>query len=83
MRGRVQRVAFRASTRRKARTLAIAGSATNQADGSVVVIAQGEESQLKLLLEWLHRGPALARVDGVAWEEQGIDELLGDSFREA
>lgn len=71
VRGRVQGVFFRGSTARRARELALRGSAENQADGSVVVLAAGESAALAELTQWLKRGPPMARVD--ALESEDID----------
>lgn len=71
MRGRVQLVMFRDFTRRNARRLGITGTVQNMNDGSVRVIAEGEENALRKFLTCLHKGPIFARVDKVeeAWNE--------------
>jgi len=76
--GRVQRVGFRAATRRRARALGLTGRARNLEDGRVEVIAAGSEEALQALREWLDRGPALARVDSV--EELGECDACGCGF---
>lgn len=68
VRGRVQGVYFRASTREEAVRLGLCGYAQNLPDGSVAVLADGPEEAITSLLEHLHRGPRHARVDGVEWE---------------
>ena len=65
IRGRAQGVFFRASTRRVAESLGITGHAVNLPDGDVEVLACGEPAALDQLGEWLHDGPAHARVDEV------------------
>lgn len=65
VRGKVQGVWFRASTRDEAQRLGVRGHARNLADGSVEVLAVGEADALDALERWLHAGPALARVDAV------------------
>jgi acylphosphatase len=65
IKGRVQGVWFRDSTRRVAEPLGIRGSAINLADGSVEVVACGTEEALAKLNSWLHQGPPQARVDEV------------------
>jgi acylphosphatase len=67
--GRVQGVWFRESTRQQAEPLAITGYAKNLPDGSVEVLACGEPDALDRLGNWLHRGPAMARVDRVDCED--------------
>lgn len=74
MRGRVQGVGFRATTMDEARCLGLAGWARNRVDGTVEVVAEGPAPQLRLFLDYLHRGPRGAHVTTVAedWsQEQG------------
>lgn len=66
--GRVQGVFFRASTRERAIALGLDGWARNLPDGSVEVLARGDEAALDSLREWLRRGPPLARVTEVRCE---------------
>ena len=75
--GRVQGVFFRASTREQALRLGLSGSASNRADGSVEVIASGDEAALVELERWLHRGPPAARVDSVRREALPDQDLRG------
>jgi acylphosphatase len=63
--GKVQGVYFRHSARLEANRLRVRGLARNLPDGSVEVLAQGSQSDVDALREWLHRGPARARVDTV------------------
>jgi len=63
--GRVQGVFFRASARDEALRLGLTGHAINRRDGSVEVIACGDEAALAQLERWLHAGPPLARVASV------------------
>lgn len=65
VRGRVQGVFFRASTQREAKRLGLTGWVKNRADGSVEVLAEGEEDELKELIAWANRGPSAARVERV------------------
>ena len=65
VRGKVQGVWFRASTREKAVRLGLRGHAVNLANGGVEVLAVGEAGALDALERWLHRGPPLARVESV------------------
>jgi acylphosphatase len=67
VKGRVQGVWFRESTRRQAGALGITGYAKNLADGSVEVLACGESAALQRLAEWLEVGPPAARVTRVEW----------------
>ena len=77
VRGRVQGVFFRASTREQALKLGIAGHARNLADGNVEVIACGTDEALDELQKWLHRGPPSARVESVQREELPEQKMQG------
>jgi acylphosphatase len=63
--GRVQGVYYRRSAQRVAESLGVTGSARNLPDGRVEVVAWGGDAALARLVEWLHEGPALARVESV------------------
>lgn len=69
VRGKVQGVFFRASTRKVALELGLLGWAKNCPDGSVEVLASGPENAVSQLTTWLQQGPAHARVDDVKCEE--------------
>ncbi|HOF86502.1 MAG TPA: acylphosphatase [Armatimonadota bacterium] len=64
--GRVQGVQYRAFVRRHAAALGLTGWVRNRADGSVEVVAEGDDALLAVLERLLRDGPPLARVDGVA-----------------
>ena len=63
--GRVQGVWFRDSTRRKARELGVYGWVKNRRDGSVEVLVEGPEMNVKELIAWCNHGPPHARVSRV------------------
>jgi len=63
--GRVQGVGFRYWVGRKAAELDLAGSATNLADGSVEVVAEGSENACRELLAALASGAGPGRVTRV------------------
>ncbi len=65
VKGRVQGVFFRATTRRKATELGLHGCVSNLPDGSVEVIAWGEPRSLQALETWLWQGPPAAQVNEV------------------
>lgn len=63
--GRVQGVFFRDSCRQEASRLGVAGSARNLPDGTVEVIAEGEDEAVIALINWCKEGPSYADVDSV------------------
>jgi acylphosphatase len=65
VKGRVQGVFFRASAQREARRLGVTGWVKNRADGSIELLAEGEEDAIKEIVGWANHGPTSARVDGV------------------
>lgn len=68
--GYVQGVNFRFYTRQQARLLGLWGWVRNMPDGRVEAVFEGERAPVDRMLEWCHRGPPSASVDGVetAWE---------------
>ncbi|MCS7115566.1 MAG: acylphosphatase [Nitrososphaerota archaeon] len=68
--GRVQGVFFRAETRREAKKQGVKGWVRNTPDGKVEAIFEGEEENVKQLIEFCKRGPPGARVTkvDVKWE---------------
>jgi acylphosphatase len=77
VKGKVQGVWFRDSTRREAESLRITGYARNLANGDVAVLASGDSDALDALERWLHDGPPLARVDEVLKKEKEYQPLTG------
>ena len=78
--GRVQGVFFRAHTEIEANKLGITGWVRNNADGTVELLACGNEKQLDQLIQWCSCGSPLARVDHVAVESIEHSDFF-DSFR--
>jgi acylphosphatase len=66
--GRVQMVLYRDSARRRARKLGLVGWVMNEPDGTVKVVAEGEEEKLKEFIKWCYNGSMLARVEKVEVE---------------
>lgn len=69
IRGKVQGVWFRDSTRRKALELGLAGYVRNEPDGSVRVEAEGAADALEALTDWCRQGPPRAEVTSLEKEE--------------
>ena len=74
VRGRVQGVGFRWFVRERARALGLAGWVRNRADGSVELLAIGDDASLQRLRALLRAGPAGAHVSDV--EEQNEDPIV-------
>ncbi len=69
--GRVQMVMYRDFAQRKARKLGLVGTVQNLKDGSVSLVAEGEESKLEEYVEYLNKGSILSKVNNVRieWSE--------------
>ena len=65
IKGKVQGVFYRQSTKEKAKSIGIGGTVKNEEDGSVHIIATGSKEQLDELVQWCQRGPAKAKVEKV------------------
>jgi acylphosphatase len=65
IRGRVQGVYYRASTRAQARRLGVCGWVRNEADRTVTAQVQGAREAVEALVSWCQQGPPHARVDRV------------------
>ena len=76
--GRVQGVWFRGWTRAEAERLGLRGWVRNAADGSVEAVIAGPEDAVEAMVAALHRGPEMARVDGVEVAASG--EAVPEGF---
>lgn len=82
VRGMVQGVGFRWYVRDEASRLDLVGWVSNQADGSVEVVAEGTEEALNQLLLALWEGPVGSAVSDVAVRhEPSRGNLTGFSIR--
>jgi len=63
--GRVQGVGFRAFIYNLARNLDLKGSVKNMLDGTVQIIIQGSENEIKRLIELSYNGPSLSHVANI------------------
>lgn len=63
--GVVQGVGFRFWTMGKAEELGLTGEVRNASDGSVAVVAEGPEAQVRALLDWLKSDRTPGRVERV------------------
>lgn len=65
MRGRVQGVFFRATCADEARSRGVCGWVTNQPDGTVEAVFEGEDKAVAAMVEWSRKGPPHAHVTDV------------------
>ncbi len=81
IRGKVQGVSFRYYAKDAADALGLDGFVRNLADGSVEIVAEGEEKELAKLLKWSYDGSKAAEVHQVEkeWLKPGSD-LAGFSI---
>ncbi len=78
LKGRVQGVFFRQFVKDSADKLEITGTVENLGDGSVKVLAMGEEGDLDKLVGYLEAGPPPAEVESVEREDLGeVEEFDG------
>lgn len=68
--GKVQGVFYRASCEKQAKDLGVTGYVRNLSDGRVEVLAEGNEEQLKALLDWCKAGSSEAKVEQVVVEKR-------------
>ena len=69
VRGKVQGVFFRASTKSCALDLGVKGWVKNQSDGSVLIEAEGPKDKVEQLIKWCHEGSAHSKVADVEFKE--------------
>ena len=78
VRGRVQGVYFRASAQREARRLGLSGWVRNRPDGSVEMLAEGEELSIREPQGWAQKGQSAARVDRLDTRWRGFTGEFSD-----
>ena len=81
VRGRVQGVFFRDSTREQAQANGVAGWARNMSDGTVEAVLEGDASAVERVLGFLKSGPSHADVEGVEVRDEDPEGLSGFSIR--
>ncbi|WP_460681008.1 acylphosphatase [Mucilaginibacter koreensis] len=65
VKGKVQGVFYRASTKAVADQLGVRGTVKNAEDGNVLIEAEADAGTLEMFLDWCHEGPERARVESV------------------
>jgi acylphosphatase len=81
VRGRVQGVFFRDTTRRQAESVGLAGWVANRADGAVEAVFEGDPGAVDQLVEFCRRGPGRAEVTSVDVVEEEPEGLSGFQVR--
>jgi acylphosphatase len=81
VRGRVQGVGFRAFVNHGANALGVRGWVRNTDDGSVEVLAMGNQEQINELTAMLHRGPRFSEVRTVEETEAALIQSSGFTVR--
>ncbi len=81
IRGRVQGVFFRASTRGRAQALGADGWVRNRSDGSVEAVFEGSPDAVEALVGFCRRGPRIAHVDQLDVFEEAPEGLQGFRLR--
>jgi acylphosphatase len=81
VRGLVQGVFFRDSTRRLAQRHGVAGWVANRWDGAVEAVFEGEPDAVERLVAFSRKGPRGARVDAVDVTDEEPEGLLGFGVR--
>jgi acylphosphatase len=81
VRGHVQGVFFRETTRRRAQALGVAGWVANKPDGSVEAVLEGEREPVEAVVAFVREGPRGARVDWVDVVSEEPEGLTGFAVR--
>jgi len=63
--GLVQGVFYRQNAKRVADSLGLRGWITNLRDGRVEAVIEGPEERVREMVEWMKKGPPMARVERV------------------
>ena len=71
VRGRVQRVGYRMFVEDAARREGLRGYVRNQHDGSVDILAEGDDESMLRFEQAIRRGPIAARIDEVDTTDVG------------
>ncbi|MDC9597362.1 acylphosphatase [Xenorhabdus anantnagensis] len=80
--GRVQGVGFRYHTYRWAKKNQLVGYVRNMNDGSVKIVACGNDAQIKMLILWLEQGgPPSAKIEHFQSQFCEAEEMSDFSIR--
>ena len=76
VKGEVQGVFFRKTTRQIAESLNITGWVKNTEEGDVEIFAQGSQEEIAQLIEWCKQGPPRAEVEDVEVKDAKPDDSV-------
>lgn len=81
IRGRVQGVFFRDTTRRRAESLGVAGWVRNRSDGAVEAVFEGDPEPVESMVRFAREGPEGAEVSDLEVAEEDPEGIQGFSVR--
>ncbi len=81
VRGRVQGVFFRDSTRRSAISRSVAGWVQNRPDGAVEAVFEGDPQAVDALVAQSREGPSRAEVEAIEVHDEEPEGLEGFQVR--
>ena len=81
VRGRVQGVFFRDTTRRRAAESGASGWVTNRADGAVEAVFEGDADAVERMVRFASEGPRGAKIEEVEVSEEEPEGLSGFEIR--
>jgi acylphosphatase len=81
VRGRVQGVFFRDSTRERARAHGVSGWVCNRDDGAVEAVLEGSPEAVDCVVRFVETGPPHASVEHVDVEDERPEGLSGFEVR--
>ena len=81
VRGDVQGVFFRDSTREQAGRRGVAGWVTNRGDGAVEAVFEGAPAEVEAMVEFCSSGPRGAQVHSVETSDEEPEGLAGFEVR--
>ncbi len=70
--GKVQGVFFRYSAKELADRLGVKGFAKNNFDGTVEVLAEGNDTEVNQIVEFCKQGPEMSRVEKIELKEEKV-----------
>lgn len=78
--GKVQGVGFRMYTQTQAEQLGVVGFVQNLSDGTVRIVAAGEDDRVNALINWAKSGSPPAKVDNLEIETREYQSEEFDRF---